>query len=266
MSDSRGWLRSALVCPALAEHQIAHLGASRMPAPFEIVRTKLGGSYFLCCTGGSGRVLVDGRWKACGRDQAFLLPPGTLHAFFGESGAPWEFCWVRYRERRGQKPIGAAASPVLAGFHADPFRHAVLGLYAECRGEAIPAAVQGWVDQIQRYVLRFAQPAQIDPRIWRLWESVAAELSADWTSAAMAKAAGMSEKHLERLCRRELGRTPRQQLIWLRMRRAAELLAASNDKIEAIAAEVGYQNAFVFSSTFKRIMGWSPSRYPGRQW
>ncbi|MBT3469511.1 MAG: helix-turn-helix transcriptional regulator, partial [Opitutae bacterium] len=69
---------------------------------------------------------------------------------------------------------------------------------------------------------------------------------------------------LERLCLRQLGRTPRQHLIWLRMHRAAILLSSTNQKIETIAFEVGYANPFAFSSTFRRCMGWSPSNYPGR--
>ena len=62
----------------------------------------------------------------------------------------------------------------------------------------------------------------------------------------------------------QLGRTPRQQLICLGMRRAADLLAEREAKVETIAARVGYRNPFVFSTTFKRVMGWPPSEYPGR--
>ena len=61
-----------------------------------------------------------------------------------------------------------------------------------------------------------------------------------------------------------MGRPPRQQLIWLRMRHAAALLAHGDAKVETVAARVGYQNPFVFSRTFKRVMGWPPSEYPGR--
>ena len=61
-ADSRDWIADAPVCPGLAHHQIRHLAVARMPSPFEIVRTRLGGSYFLACFGGEGRVLVDGRW------------------------------------------------------------------------------------------------------------------------------------------------------------------------------------------------------------
>ena len=81
----------------------------------------------------------------------------------------------------------------------------------------------------------------------------------------MAAEAHLSEKQLERLCLKQLGRNPRRQLIWLRMRQAAELLTTGDAKVETIAARVGYQNPFVFSTTFKRVMGWSPSTYPGRK-
>jgi AraC-like DNA-binding protein len=260
----RPWLRRAPLCAALAQHQIAHLGLACTPSPFRIVRTRLGGSYFLSCFAGAGKVLVDGRWKLCRAGQAFLLPPGTLHAFHALSTGRWEFCWVRYQEQRGQKPIAAVGSPVLAQFTAEPLRDAVLGLYHECRQRALPGAIDHWLQLIELYVQSFARPAKMDVRLWKLWKKVAGSLSSPWTTRAMSVEAHLSPKHLERLCRRELGRTPRQQLMWLRMRRAAELLTGGLDKVEVIAAGVGYQNPFVFSRTFKRIMGWSPSLYPGR--
>jgi YesN/AraC family two-component response regulator len=48
---------------------------------------------------------------------------------------------------------------------------------------------------------------------------------------------------------------------WLRMRKAAELLSTTNLKIETISHEVGYQNPFVFSNTFKKWIGWRPSEH-----
>ena len=80
-ADARPWLASAPVCAALAHHAIRHLAVADMPAPFRIVRTRLGGSYFLASFDGEGRVLVDGRWTVCRAGVAVLLPPGTLQAF-----------------------------------------------------------------------------------------------------------------------------------------------------------------------------------------
>jgi AraC-like DNA-binding protein len=49
-----------------------------------------------------------------------------------------------------------------------------------------------------------------------------------------------------------------EHLTWLRMKRAAFLLERTNQKILTIAEEMGYQNAFAFSSAFKRVMGAAP--------
>lgn len=263
--DARPWLAGSPVCSALEHCRIKHLGVARMPAPFEIVRTRLGGSYFLACFGGEGRVLVDGSWVACRRGQAALLPPGTMHAFHTVSGSRWEFCWVRYQERPGQQPLAAAQTPVVAAYDAESLRLAVLGLHRECTTDAVPAAVEAWIGLAHHYVVRFARPASLDPRLWRLWEKVAASLDHAWTVTEMAAETHLSEKQLQRLCLKELGRNPRRHLIWLRMRHAAELLTSGSDKVETVAARVGYQNPFVFSTTFKRVMGWSPSTYPGRR-
>jgi AraC-like DNA-binding protein len=264
-TDPRAWLQVAPICPALRSFRIAHLGEAEMPAPFEIVRAELGGSYFLSTLEGSGRVLVDGRWKPCLPGEGFLLPPGTLHAFHTPTGETWRFCWVRYEDGSGRPPVAAAGSPVLAKFAGDALHHAIRGLYAEVATGAPAPSAEAWASLIHGYVRRFALPARIDPRLIRLWDRVAADLAHPWTNAEMARAAAVSEKHLERLSRQHLGRTPRQQLIWLRMSRAAELLSRPSESIESVAAKAGYQNAFVFSATFKRIMGWSPSKYPGRR-
>ena len=74
----------------------------------------------------------------------------------------------------------------------------------------------------------------------------------------------MSPEHLRRLCRKALGRSPMQHVIWLRMRKAAQLLASTDAKVDSVAKQVGYVNPFVFSNTFKKWIGWRPSEHRGR--
>lgn len=263
-ADARPWLQDVPVCPALTQHQIAHLGVCHAVAPYRIVRTKQSGTYFLACFGGRGRFLVEGRWQVCSAGTACLLPPHILNAFHAEPGAPWEFVWVRYDQPTDQRPIAGASSPVLAKFDPEPVRHAALGLHHEARGMAAPAEMQRWADLVHAYVLRFARPWQVEDRLWLVWEGVAAHLEEEWTLERLARLAHMSTEHLRRLCHRQLGRSPMHQVIFLRMRRAAELLSTTNDKVETIATAVGYQNPFVFSNTFKKWTGWRPSEFPGR--
>jgi len=90
---------------------------------------------------------------------------------------------------------------------------------------------------------------------------VASRLGDSWTLAQLAREAGYSNEHLRRLCRRQLGRSPMHQVSYLRMRHAAERLTVTEQTIEAIALEVGYQNPFVFSNAFTKWIGWRPSEY-----
>ncbi len=261
--DKRNWISSAPVCSSLARHKILHLGTAMMNPPFEIVRTELGGSYFLATLEGRGRVLVDGRWKICAPGHAFLLSPGTLHAFNSLHDEPWSFCWVRFQEDALTQPVAEANSPVLSTFDGEVLRHAISGLHQEATIGKQPQMEALWLDLVYRYVLDFAESRLLDPRIQKLFNQVRASIGEGWSNERMARAAFLGERQLERLCLRQLGRTPRQHLIWLRMHRAAELLSEGQLKIESVASEVGYANPFVFSTTFKRCMGWKPSSYPG---
>ena len=47
----------------------------------------------------------------------------------------------------------------------------------------------------------------------------------------------------------------------MRMRRAKELLADTNEKIYEIAAEVGYSDAVYFNKVFKKNAGVTPKEY-----
>jgi AraC-like DNA-binding protein len=259
--ESRPWIADFPVCQVLNQYQIVHVGIQEAVAPTRIVRTRQTTTYFLACYGGKGRVLIDGRWRICREGYACLLPAHTLNAYEALPRNRWEFCWVCYQRPAEQRPVADTTSPVMARFEALPLRSAILGLMYECSGPNQPTLMQEWTDLIHAYVLRFAQPSDQPDQLRLLWERVALHLADRWTLAKLAREAGYSNEHLRRLCRRQLGRSPMHQVIYLRMRRAAELLATTEQTIEAIALEVGYHNPFVFSNAFTKWIGWRPSEY-----
>lgn len=263
-ADRRPWLRGAPVCGSLRAHRISHAGVMTARAPYRIVRMHQGGLYFLACLEGEGRVLVDGRWQKCAAGMAVALPPFMVNAFEAVKGKAWRCCWVRYEQEPGQRPILSSSSPQMAAFHGRPLWSAIEGLIEEAAHEAKPAAMFHWVELVQNYVERFAQPWQQDDRLWRVWEKVAADVGRDWTLDELAHQAHVSSEHLRRLCRKTLGRTPMHHVTWLRMRKACELLSTTNLKVETVSHTVGYQNPFVFSNTFKKWIGWRPSEHRSR--
>ncbi|NNC88055.1 MAG: AraC family transcriptional regulator [Akkermansiaceae bacterium] len=261
--DTRDWLANEPYCPSLNHHHIAHVGIMRAEAPFQITRHNQSGTFMLSCFQGSGLILVDGSWHRISEGEACLLPPFVMNSLRCEASTPWHFSWVRYLETPEVNPIVSAHSPVSATFAPGPLRRAIQGLRAESVANSNPAVMQLWVDLVQAYVNRFAQPYQSDSRLYRVWSAVEQQPGRAWSLAELAATAAVSEEHLRRLCKKELGRSPMQQVTFLRMQKASHLLATTDEKIETIAREVGYRNPFTFSTTFKKWVGWRPSEHRG---
>ncbi|MEO5714421.1 MAG: AraC family transcriptional regulator [Luteolibacter sp.] len=260
-SDLRGWMQEGTVCPLLAQHHISHCGIMKAGSPFEIVRTNQSGTFMLACLEGEGVILADGEWKHIRAGHACLLPPFVMNALKCLPGKSWHFAWVRYREAREVRPIVSAISPVTGSFDTAPLKAAIEGLHAESHSEQSASALHHWSELVHHYVLRFAQPHTSDDRLWRVWQRVETDLARPWSLDDLAAIACLSGEHLRRLCRKELGRSPMQQLTHLRLQRARHLLSVTDDKVEVIARSVGFESAFTFSNTFQKWIGWRPSQF-----
>ena len=94
-----------------------------------------------------------------------------------------------------------------------------------------------------------------------LWEKAAGSLDQDWTLDKLALEARCCGDALRRRCQQQLGRSPMQHLTYLRLRRAAELLITTDHKVEYIASQVGYNDAFAFSAMFKKWTGCPPKEF-----
>jgi AraC-like DNA-binding protein len=263
-ADERDWLAAAPVCASLAQHGIVHVGLAEVEHPYEVKRPDLSGTFVMICTGGEGRVWLEGEWQPMSAGQACLAPPHAFHAYKAMPRKPWHIAWVRYQEPEGTLPLVNARAPVLAGFDGAPLYAAIRGLHAEAAGTASPAAMNMWADLIQHYARAFTAPWRTDDRLRGVWQQVMQNLAADWSLPKLASIAAMSAKQLTRLCLHSMGRTPAQHVTALRLQQAAHLLSKTNDKVESIAREVGYKSLFTFSRTFKKVTGSRPSEYRRR--
>jgi AraC-like DNA-binding protein len=262
---SRLWKVDADECPEMKAHRIARMGWHEAVAPYARVRLKPGGSFFLACVEGEGRILLDGRWQRVTRGAVFLAPPRLLNAFHAAPGKRLVFAWVRYEEPPGTKPLVGATSPVRGAGGAWELARAVEGLRAEWEGARAPRVVHHWLSLVMEFTARLARPWAAEDRLWKLWEQVAADLAAPWSLIRLGDRAHMSGEHLRRLCLKTLGRSPMHHVTYMRMQRAQELLETTNDKLEVIAPMVGYDDALVFSRAFKRWVGLNPTEYRGRR-
>lgn len=263
---------SERLCAGLARRGIFLAGLSDARPPFAFQRRTPRFTQLLVCLSGAGEVQIEGRWSACGPGMAYLSPPGVPHAYRALDGStPWRVAWVQYLAsgpasaggRHGPTPpLAGAERPLLTAVNPQPFAATLRGLYEEYSAAAPDIAIlEEWVALLDAQARRIARTVAADAgdRLRPLWEAVTAEPGHPWTVEALAARAGLSGEQLRRLCHRDLGRSPMRQVAHLRMRHAASLLATGGYTVEAAAEAVGYENAFAFSTAFKRSLGQPPS-------
>lgn len=91
--------------------------------------------------------------------------------------------------------------------------------------------------------------------------AIEASVGKPFHAAMLAKQIGVSQEHLNRVFRMELGQTPYQCICEAKMRRACELLKNTDQKVANIAAQLGYGPDSHFARLFKRVIGVTPGRF-----
>jgi AraC-like DNA-binding protein len=186
---------------------------------------------------------------------AYQLWNTPLHPFFAEL-PPWTVLRADARPRLG--PLALAA-----GLMEQEIRAAEPGT---------DTIVQALLDMVFTYALReiAAERGQSghgwshavrDPQVRRALTLMHERSAHPWTLDELAQHAGLSRTALAERFRDAMGDTPLNHLRVLRMQRAMRLLAETDHRLEVVAAEVGYQDAFSFSKVFKRTVGVSPKAF-----
>lgn len=189
---------------------------------------------------------------------AYQLWNTPLHPFFAELPA-WTVLRAEARPRLG--PLALAA-----GLMEQEIRAAQPGS---------DTIVQALLDTVFAYALREIAAehgragqgwshAVADPQVRRALTLMHERSAHPWTLDELAQQAGLSRTALAERFRDAMGDTPLNHLRVLRMQRAMRLLAETDHKLEVVAAEVGYQDAFSFSKVFKRTLGLSPKAFRER--
>ena len=258
-ANTREWLVHSRICAPLASNHLWLVGLSDAAEGFHFVRPNWPHSQIIVCFGGQGRVWSQNEWRLLRAGEAYIVPRRTLSSYHALPDHRWKLCWVTYDQSLNFSPI---TSRLVTVRKADPrpLQSAIDGLYRESNGKCEAPALQAWADIIQLYAARIGDQDH-HARFWTIWEEVIANLAKPWSVDDLADLANISGEHLRRLCHRQLGRTPVQQLTHLRMHRAATMLVASRSNINTIAASVGYSNRFSFSNAFRREIGQTPGAY-----
>ncbi len=188
---------------------------------------------------------------------AYQLWNAPMHPFFGQLPA-WQVV------RSDQMPrLGPLSLTV-----------ALLGQEAARREPGADLVLHGLLDVLFTYLMRDLltrhapgiglSHAQRDPPVRRAVTLLHADCAHPWTLDDLARRVGLSRTVLAERFRRVMGDTPLSYLRTVRLQKAMRLLSDTDHKLEAVATEVGYRDAFAFSKAFKRLAGVAPREFRQR--
>jgi transcriptional regulator GlxA family with amidase domain len=194
-----------------------------------------------------------------------------------EATTHWAYCdtlarrypKIKLRPQRALVVSGAGQRLVMAGGGTSWLD---LALYLVARHAGIEAAMQtarinliDWHDVGQQPFARLARSRQVeDAAIARCQTWIAEHYHEPAPVAAMVRLSGLPERSFKRRFRQATGMGPLEYVHTLRLEEAKQLLESGDAPIEAIANEVGYEDAGFFGRLFRRSVSLTPAQYRKR--
>lgn len=218
----------------------------------------------------SGKILAT----ACS-GAILLAEAGLLDGH--EATTHWAYCdlmarrypKVKVRRQRALVSSGQGHRLIMAGGGTSWLD---LALYLIARLSNIDIAMQtarlnlvDWHEIGQQPFARLAQTRQAeDALIGRCQEWIADNYSKPSPVAAMIALSGIAERSFKRRFQLATGMSPLEYVHTLRLEEAKQMLESGNQPVEAIANEVGYEDAGFFSRLFRRHVSLTPAQYRKR--
>jgi AraC-like DNA-binding protein len=238
-------------------------------------------------TRGRGSFLLHERMVSYVAPYLVLTSPGQAHSFQGTTHEDGIYSELTFHARDPQgRVVRHGWADLLAGRfrHACPLpAHGPLSVStAKALAEAIAhmvelgvsappmadALIHGYLEGVLFLLFRdqvaaaSTHPVDAIEQARQLLESAG---EAPLEAAALARAVGLSSKHLGRAFKRRFGLPPVQYRRHWSMQHAAILIRSTNLPLQDIAEQLGFQDPAYFSRVFRSVHGSSPQHYRHRQ-
>lgn len=221
---------------------------------------------------GKGIYKINGKTYHLTKDQGFLIEPNTLIYYEADKDDPWQYTWIGFNGTKAKDYLKrttlSSDNPILtfpensnlldsmnsivSSSKTTSNRNLIIlsklyeFLYLLC--EHFPNHEVITTDRPRNYVedaLLFIHQNYTD----------------NITIKDIASHICIDRSYLHRLFKKFLNKSPQEYLLSLRIEKAASLITDSELRISDISRSVGYTDPLLFSKTFKKIKGLSPSEF-----
>ncbi|GEM_PF-3514469 len=258
-----GLLRpDSIVVSEVSSRRYHHAGSDRLG--------ESGMAVFQYTLSGCGVLAVDGKQH--------MVPPGKgfcccvaderlSYSYPADAVEPWRFLFVSYRDDAG---ITAALNSSLGFvFDVDQEEVQIQRLLAHARTPELTIELKAgaghlFVSAIIAMLADQPQAPHLNARLRLVrlaLQAIEANMQLPFNATMLANELAVSQEHLSRVCRAELGRTPYQCIRQSKMHRACETLKNTDFSIAEVALAVGCEPGSHFSRLFKQVIGVTPSAF-----
>ena len=217
-----------------------------------------------CVVKGKGRYCVGEKAFSLHAGQAFVILPGALTIYQADKEDPWSYFWVGFNGHDAAYILQVLemdiSHPILTFENSRDFRSLAQALLKSYPYEGGSLSAIG---DLYRFLSLLKPERRLTAFQPRSPASIALEylnrnFSYDITIEDLAGHVGVSRSQLYRIFQKEVGISPQECLIQIRLRNADKLLATTALSVAEVMYSCGYQNPANFSKQFKKQFSRSP--------
>ena len=225
---------------------------------------------------GCGELMKEGRTWKIGPGSAFLIRPGENTTYRADLKDPWLYKWIGFHGFRAEEIMVHAGltkdNPVAVLRDTDrileemdrllqlrDLAYSTSLLRTGCLYRIMALFVRSFEEQLKE---TGGDEGKTDFGYVKKTVDILNESYTQHVRVGeIAKKIGISRNYLSDLFKKEMGVSPQEYLINLRMDIAASLLRSTGKPVSEIALEVGYSDPLSFSKTFRRKWNVSPTTF-----
>lgn len=204
---------------------------------------------------GFGKFTREGTTHSVSPGHLFVIPPYLETYYKADREKPWNYIWIGFTATEPLPDI--FSNPVISCPDAGKIFNEMLSCRSMDNGKS--AFLSGCLWKLMGVLLE--QGTSKSDYIDKALSYMHSEYMRGITIQDIADRIGLHRSYFCTLFSRQLGITPSQYLINLRLTKAAELMIDHGERPSVAAASVGYEDLFHFSKIFKKYYGMSPQNY-----
>lgn len=229
------------------------------------------------CLKGTGRLEIGGEMHEIQAGHLVLIPPHIPHMYQATGDAGWSIFWIHFSGEQTQSVLESLSvtrtRPLLYVADRELMRNAFEEVYACLNYHGSDAGLLAMSSELLRLISKAKlHQGSLQPQRRSAEERVLAtrgfmqeHLDMPLTLRQLADVSGQSIPYYCKLFKERTDQAPMTYFTQLKIRKACELLDQTEEEIQTIARQLGFEDPYYFSRIFKKVQGCSPSAYRGRQ-